>query len=375
LIVRKTRESLTESALVTFEQHVLGGDHPMAQGATRDTRKVYRYSNGSEIIVAGLVQSRQDQRAKVMSTEYDLIYAQEAIELSQDDWEKLTTRLRNGRLPFQQIIGDTNPDSPMHWIWSRSQSTRLQMLNIRHEDNPRLCDAMDWTPYALSYIDLLKRLTGVTLSRFFEGQWVQASGLIYGDVWNESAGSVTDEAEYVPGAGPIMWAVDDGYSAGSAPDTRGIDPITGHYVADAHPRVILFCQQKADGRLDIFDESYACLKLSDQHIQEALQRGYPEPDFAAHGPGTAEIRGRLYAASITPRQCTARVDETIKELRANLAADVNGWRRVRVHSRCRHLRAEMASYVYEAGSETPVKQHDHGPDCARYLAYITRFDR
>ena len=150
LIVRKTRESLTESALVTFENQVLGGDSEISNGAARDTRKVYRYPTGSEIIVAGLVQSRQDQRAKIMSTEYDIIYPQEAIELTLNDWEQLTTRLRNGRLPYQQIIGDTNPDSPSHWIWSRGLSGRTKLLNSRHEDNPRLHDGQNWTEYGRS---------------------------------------------------------------------------------------------------------------------------------------------------------------------------------------------------------------------------------
>lgn len=377
LIVRKTRESLTESALVTFENQVLGGDSEISNGAARDTRKVYRYPTGSEIIVAGLVQSRQDQRAKIMSTEYDIIYPQEAIELTLNDWEQLTTRLRNGRLPYQQIIGDTNPDSPSHWIWSRGMSGRTKLLNSRHEDNPRLHDGKDWTDYGREYLTRLDRLTGVMRARFRDGQWVQASGLVYGDVWIDGAddGNVTERAEYVPDGGPILWAVDDGYSAGSAADTRGIDPITGHYVADAHPRVILFCQQRNDGQIIVFDESYACLKLSDQHIKDAIAAGYPEPEFIVHGPGAAEIRGRFYEAGITPRQSTAKVDESIKELRGALAADVNGWRRVLVHPRCRHLRAEMAAYVCEPGTESPVKQFDHGPDALRGLIWIQRFDK
>lgn len=376
-IVRKTRESLTESALVTYEQWVIGGtDYAyLADGAKRESRHTYDYPNGSQIIVAGLTQSSRDQRAKVMSTEYDLIYVQEAIELSLEEWEKLSMRVRNGRLPYQQIIGDTNPDSPLHWIWSRQLSGRLSFLNSIHEDNPRLYDGQHWTPYGTEYLARLEQLTGVMRDRFKDGKWVQASGLIYGDVWDENNGSVTEAAKYEPDAGPIVWAVDDGYSAGSAPQTRGIDPITGHFVGDAHPRVVLFCQLKPDGHIDIFDESYACLKLSNEHIQDCLQRQYPEPDFAAHGPGAAEIRGRFYEAGITPRQCTAKVDESIKELRGALASDSNGWRRVRVHPRCRHLRAEMASYVYEQGSETPVKQFDHGPDALRGLIWILRWEK
>jgi phage terminase large subunit len=375
LIIRKTRESITESALVTFESQVLPPE--MIGNQDRASRRVYPYENGSEVIVAGLTQSRIDQRAKVMSTEYDLIYVQEAIETSQDDWEKLTTRLRNGKVPYQQIIGDTNPDSPMHWIWSRGQSGRTALLNSEHKDNPRLWDGSNWTRYGAEYLERLDRLTGVMRSRFRDGQWVQASGLIYGDVWSDGPdnGNVTEAAEYIPNNGYIAWAVDDGYSAGSMADTRGIDLITGHYVADAHPRVILFCQIRDNGQIVIFDESYACLKLSNVHIAEAKEYPYPEPDLAVHGPGAAEIRGRFHEAGITPRQSTAKVDESIKEMRAALAADENGFRRVIVHPRCKHFRAEMSAYVYEQGTETPVKQYDHGPDSIRGLCHVLRFER
>jgi hypothetical protein len=378
-IVRKTRESLNESALVTYEQQVIGGtDYAyLADGPKRESRHTYDYPTGSQISIFGLTQSNRDQRAKIMSTEFDVIYVQEAIELQLDDWEKVTTRLRHGALPYQQIIGDTNPDSPLHWIWSRQLSGRLSFLNSVHEDNPRLYDAKSktWTPYGTEYLERLNRLTGVMRDRFRDGKWVQASGLIYGDVWDENNGSVTEAAEYEPNAGNVVWACDDGYSAGSAPHTRGIDPITGFYVGDAHPRVILFCQLKPDGHVDIFDESYACLKLSNEHIAEALKRDYPEPDWAAHGPGAAEIRGRFFEAGITPRQCTAKVDESIKELRGALATDANGWRRVRVHPRCRNLRAEMSAYVYETGGEVPVKQFDHGEDAARGLIWLLRWEK
>ncbi|HET8522271.1 MAG TPA: phage terminase large subunit, partial [Thermomicrobiales bacterium] len=103
LIVRKTRTSLTQTALITFEKQVI-----VAGGRVRfhTTRQAYLYPNGSEIVVGGL-----DKDSKVMSSEYDAIYVQEATELTEADWEALTTRLRNGVIPHQQLIADCNPDA------------------------------------------------------------------------------------------------------------------------------------------------------------------------------------------------------------------------------------------------------------------------
>ncbi len=376
LILRKTRESLNESVLVTFEDEVLerAGMGALASGAKRESRRAYTYPNGSAVIVAGLTQSSKDQRAKVMSTQYDLIYVAEATELTRDEWEKLTTRLRHGKLPFQQIIGDCNPDAPTHWIWSRQLSGKCQFLPTVHEDNPALHDGTTWTPEGAEYLERLSQLTGYMRDRYYEGKWSQASGIVY-DTWADP-GNVTELAVYEPGAGPVVWAVDDGYSAGSAPGTRGLDPHTGTFVADAHPRAILLLQIKPDGHWDIFAESYHCLKLSDTHIQEvkdwSAERGWPEPEFAVHGPGTAEIRGRLFAAGIYPRACTATVEESIKELRSALAADKQGWRRARVHPGCAHLRSEMVSYAYDPATGKPAKQFDHGTDALRYFAFAMR---
>ena len=155
LIVRKTRESLSESGLFTFERYVLGEGHPIAAGVQRHYRQVYQYPNGSAIVVGGL-----DKASKIMSTEYDTIYVQEAIELSEDDWESLTTRTRNGVMPYQQLLADANPDRPTHWLKKRCDAGRTLLIESRHEDNPRLWDGAQWTPEGTAYIARLDALTG-----------------------------------------------------------------------------------------------------------------------------------------------------------------------------------------------------------------------
>src|SRR5678815_4258518 len=116
LLLRKTRESMTDSVLVTFERDVLGDDHYLSQGQRKEFRHSYIYKNGSEIVVAGMRHNQKDQKAKIMSTDYDMILVFEATEFLLDEWEKLNTRLRSGVLPYQQLGGDCNPDAPTSWI-------------------------------------------------------------------------------------------------------------------------------------------------------------------------------------------------------------------------------------------------------------------
>src|SRR5262249_27220491 len=96
-------------------------------------------------------------------------------------WEKVTTRLRNGVMPYQQLIADTNPDRPTHWLKQRCDAGRTLLLESRHEDNPVLWDmkAKAWTRIGTDYLAKLGALTGPRKLRLRDGRWVQAEGVVY----------------------------------------------------------------------------------------------------------------------------------------------------------------------------------------------------
>jgi hypothetical protein len=195
-----------------------------------------------------------------------------------------------------------------------------------------------------------------------------ASGLVY-DIWSDGPpdGNVTEDADYIPDGGPVLWGIDDGY-------TGKLDPAIGHYTADSHPRVFGLYQLRHDGTVCRFAESYAVALLSDQHIDVVSALPYPAPDFAVVDKSAAELKGRLQASGLYTRNSPSDVDESIKEMRRAVAKDANGRRRLLVHPRCTHFRYEMASYRIGPDG-TPVKQHDHGPDEARYLIWSQRFEQ
>lgn len=187
LICRKTRESMTETTLASFEQKVLPPDSKLLLGASRRTRQSYQFSNGSEIIIGGLKQSNRDATQKIMSSDYDVIYVPEAIELEEVDWGRLVSRLRNHKVPYQQLIGDTNPSHPRHWLKLRCDQGQCRYIYSKHEDNPMFYDRdkKEWTKNGKDYLDGLRSLTGNLRLRLYEGRWVQSEGVIY-ENWNAS---------------------------------------------------------------------------------------------------------------------------------------------------------------------------------------------
>ena len=98
LITRKVGATLPPTVLRTFEDKVIFDWDKMARksdtdgvtffGGNEHEPPAYRYSTGATITVGGL-----DISSKVLSSEYDIIYVNEATELTLEDWETLTTRV------------------------------------------------------------------------------------------------------------------------------------------------------------------------------------------------------------------------------------------------------------------------------------------
>ncbi len=369
LLIRKVKVSLTSGANLFFEDEVALDQTQATLTGVRHfpSKSRFEYANGSMVAYIGLEDAKQLQRLRSIGRAggVDIAFMEEATEFSESDFNAVLARMRGRAAPWRQIILACNPDSPLHWIYTRLiLGGEASVYYSGAADNPHNPD---------DYLETLASLTGIDQFRLVKGLWVKAEGQIY-DIWSDGPpdGNVTEAADYVEGGGPIYWGVDDGYSAGARFPT-GIDRLTGTYAADAHPRAFGLYQLRPDGRLCRFDEHYAAKMLPEAQIEEVLDLGYPLPDYAAIDSSAAELRGRLQGAGIATVKGTHQVDEGIKMLRSWLAPDKNAWRRLLVHPRCRHFRAEMPAYSYDV-NEKPVKAFDHGPDEARYLTWSLRFE-
>lgn len=178
LVVRKTKADLAESVLKAFEVFVLGKGHPLLRGASRYNRRAYVYPNGSRIVLGGM-----DASTRVMGADYDVVYVSEATELTLEDYEFLSTRLRNNRLHFQQFLLDCNPGSPNHFLYRRSQAGALNTLKSIHRDNPKFWNDkfQVWTKEGQEYLNRFSSISGIRYKRLFLGEWTIAEGAIFED--------------------------------------------------------------------------------------------------------------------------------------------------------------------------------------------------
>ncbi len=371
LIVRKTLSSLGSTALVTWREHVakeaIEAGVMEYYGGSAEEPPQYRFPrNGSKIMVGGM-----DKPSRIMSSEYDVVYVQEAVELNAEDWDAISTRLRNGRVPYQQIIADTNPDMPTHWLKQRSNKGVTKIIESRHEDNPILINLDgSYTERGASYVGKLDNLTGVRKQRLRHGLWVAAEGMIYEDY--DPAVHLIDRFP-IPADWTRYWAVDFGYTNPFCWQNWAISP---------------------DGIAYLVNEIYHTKRTNDQHARMILNFVAPQGQWNQPRPraiicdhdaeGRAVLERELEMSTMPAYKI---VTEGIQAMQVRLRDTGNGkrgmyfMRDTLIHGRDGELVdakkptctvEEIPGYVWDTGAgkktkEVPLKEDDHGCDTGRYL--------
>jgi|SRR5579859_3106061 len=367
LMLRKTHASLTSSVLDTFQKEVL---HPLDRvkfhGGSAKEPPAWNYPNGAKWIVGGM-----DKPEKVLSTAYDLIDFHEGIEATVTDLETLTTRLRNNVMPYQQIIIDTNPSYPEHWLNKRMQSGQMTRLLSRHEDNPILFDdAGNMTPFGQTYIGRLDSLTGVRYLRLRKGIWAAAEGTVYQDAW-DSAINLIDRFP-IPREWPRFLSVDFGFT---------------------HSFVCQFWAQDPDGRIYLYREIYKTKTLVEDHAKKIIEvagwqrdGGDPLPyaiirDHDAEDGATLERHLHQAGIHIMTTRAIKNVSAGINASASRMKKAGDDKPRLYILRDSlveidRELQAanlpyqtvhEFDSYVWNEKKDAPIKEADHGMDCMRYI--------
>jgi phage terminase large subunit len=359
LMARKVKASMASGTVLFLRRKIIGADPSVRFIDSPKLR--FEYRNGSILAFVGLQDEDARENLKSIGQDgaVDIAAMEEGSQFAEEDLNAMVARMRGKAASWRQIIIPTNPDAPTHWIKRR--------LIDGGEARVYYSSARDNFHNPADYEAWLATLTGIDYERLVLGKWVQATGIVY-DVWSDgpSDGNVTEAADYLPGTGEIYWAVDDGYEG-------KLDVATGHFTERSSPRVFLLVQQRADGWLCVFAEHYAVKVLQEEHIRQVVALGYPEPDYAVVDSAAAELRGRLLDAGIATFGKPGSIEESIKTTRRMLAPDASGRRRVQVHPRCTHLRAEMASYRRDDNGK-PVDALNHGPDALRYLCWHLRLE-
>ena len=357
VIARKRQTDVYSTVLVTYRKKILqDGDGVQAFGGEKP--QWFDYPTGSRIWVAGL-----DKPGKVLSSEHDMIYVNQAEETSLQDWEHLTTTTtgRAGHMPYSQTIGDCNPETPSHWIKQRQRSGAnpegsLTVFESSHRDNPEIYDQEtgELTEMGRKRLAPLRALTGARRLRMFSGIWAAPEGAIY---------SVFEGVDAEGGHGRHV--VDHFEIPSTWPRFVGIDP-AGDQVA-----ALWLAMDPQTGILNAYREYMQPFGLTvQQHAANILRASAGETVmvWVCGAPAERDWRREWEAAGIpvvAPPIADVwvgidRVTELLSEFR------------LVVHDNCRELISEIAGYRRKVRNGVPVdeiedKAAQHLNDAMRYV--------
>ena len=356
VIIRKTYKSTVSSCIQTWENKVLGSNTPVqTYGGSRPD--FYDYPNGSRVWVGGM-----DSADKVLSSERDVIYVNQAEELKLEEWETLTTRAtgRAGNMPYAQVMGDCNPAHPKHWILARGREKKLTLLHSRHEDNPVLYDqdTGDITEQGRRTMAVLDNLTGTRKERLRFGRWVQAEGVIYPEF--DERVHIIDRFDI-----PADW--------------RRIRVIDFGLV---HPFVCGWWAIDNDGRMYLYRELYMTGRTVTTHAKQINDLSEGERIEATVCDHDAEDRQTLAENGIPNIGAKKDVLLGIGKVQDRLRPQADGKPRIfflrdslvetdrQLSSERKPIQTvdEFGGYIWNdrTTKEQPVKDEDHGMDMVRY---------
>lgn len=354
LMVRKTRESMTNSTLLFFDRVVVGEDKNVVW--KKDSRR-FEYANGSVLAYGGMKDHAQREAIRSIGLVggLDIVWMEEAHLFTLADFEELLPRMRGRAAPWRQIIITTNPDSDTHWIYKRliqgGEAARYVARTVDNTHNPD------------NYVGMvLDKLTGVRRQRLLEGRWVGAEGAVYSDFRYET--HVIDPFQ-IPADWRRIRSIDFGFRNAFVCQWWAISP---------------------DNRMYLYREIYYSGRLVEDHARDivTLSKGehieYTVADHDAEDRATLARYGVLtiaaqkdVSAGIQAVQSRLRIDKTGKPAvlffhGATVATDSE----LIATKKPASTLDEISGYVWEPSrdgtpqKERPVKVDDHGVDAMRY---------
>lgn len=333
----------------------------------RTMDRVWEFPNGSRLWI-GFCKATEDAY-QYLSTEFELIAADEATWLPENGLELLRTRLRTTKPMRPLLLLASNPGGPSHqaildqfpikprpedekigeraWIRNVDIPTPLGLRTLRRcfvaakvQDNPYLSD---------SYIVRLSAAPDRMKRLYLEGDW----DALQGEFFSEFDESLLVTGDFHPGSNRIRVGIDFGWSS----------PFAAIFIADI------------DGVAVVYDELYGEKIPPEQQAQLILNKlggaraaCYADPSAWNRSTGGLSVAHKWQTRGLPVQK--ARNDR------------VTGWRAVRaafasgtlkIHERCTNLLNELqGAYTAENNPEDiDPRCTDHALDALRYAICST----
>lgn len=293
---------------------------------------------GRKILLEGANDMRSE--SKIRGITLQGAYCDELTQFPQEFFTMLLSRLR---LPNAKLFATTNPDAPSHWLKTDyiDRAENLDFLNMKF-----LLD--DNTMLPPDYVENIKKeYYGVFYERFILGAWINAEGMIYPnylDAIQEIPGTAAEDYALSIDYGTqnpfaaLIWEKHDGiwyavkeyYYSGRATNKQKTDDEYGMDM-DEFVKPIVQNGRRLETIIDPSAASFIAL-LKKKYSWANVRKARNDVDEGLRETGSAMYRGLIKFSPL-----------------------LKAWRK------------EAEGYIWEDGTERPVKENDHLMDSMRYF--------
>jgi len=242
-----------------------------------------------------------------------------------------------------------NPEGPGHWFYTdmiqKCNTKNLVYLHFTMDDNPSLSEQMKQRYRSL--------FSGVFYSRFIQGLWVIAEGVIY-DMWDD---------KYIYDTLPVNYE----YRRYIAVDYGTTNPMVFLDIYDDGEDIWIENEYYYSSKDSVTQTQKSDTQYGDDLDEFIGSDEDSAPRYVIIDPSAAsfkvEARGRGYRV----RDADNDVNDGIRRVATLITQG-----KIHVNRRCVNFLREIRMYQWdkkaaERGVEQPVKQNDHCMDPFRYL--------
>lgn len=240
---------------------------------------ICRFANGSEIYGTGL--DNKERAEKALGGKYCIIFNNEASQISYNSYQTSKGSLQQEIPGFSnKIILDWNPRTKKSWQYHRFVLRKDEQGNpIRDKSIARVgpwlpTDNPSMTPQRLK---ILSSLTGTARQRFFKGEYVEDTGLMYPDFGD----ALVDDFD-IPDDWEISTVTDFGYE----------NPFCVHWWA----------YDKSNETFYLFEEYYVAKKIVEDHckiLKPKFDERKPKSNVCDHDAGGRKVMERYLRIKTT----------------------------------------------------------------------------
>jgi phage terminase large subunit len=339
-VCRRHLRTLKATAMEDWEE-ILKGNGLYSEERHDKTDHIYRVGKGRIRFMGA------DQGQKLRGASRDLLFVDEANELSADSWNELKRRTRD------TVIFSYNPSqAATHWLEDILEADNVRRIKSTYELNPHLTEAQ---------IEAIE--SDVPVYREADGTEVVDWDLTY-----------TGDGELIKGD-PVEWAV---YGRGE----RAISPDLIYNKR---------CEKEWPGGepaaygLDFgFSNPMALVRVQFADVEGEDTNAHVDELVYERGLTTGDLIERmddLGVSTSTPIYCDNAEPDRIEELqregydakkaKKSVTAGIDKVKehRLAFTPRSVNLHSEASRYRRKPNSDKPVKEDDHGMDATRYAIF------